>query len=332
MRCKIVPIELKLKRDFVVAGGKESLKRNYIFIIEEIGIGEAAGSVHYGVTPDDIEKDLNKAVNNLAGIIGDDIEEFSNALKTNICAPALCALSTAWYDWKSRQISVPLNEFLELEPPPEVYTSITVSVGDTEALADMIKDGYGRIKIKMDDDSSRNDELIDIIKNADGNKFRIDANSSWTLAEARRVVRALPEERVELIEQPFPPEAVEDWKRLRDNTGIPLFMDESIVSAGDVTRVAGYVDGVNIKIQKSGWLDTAVKAMQTARALGLKVMLGCMIESSVGIAAAYMMSSLADYYDLDGRLLVEDDPFSGLSYNKGILHLTDEYGHGVSFA
>lgn len=113
---------------------------------------------------------------------------------------------------------------------------------------------------------------------------------------------------------------------------VPVFMDESVQSSDDVERVAGYVDGVNIKIQKSGLLETAIEAMKTAHRLGLKVMLGCMVESSVGIAAAYHLSGLADYLDLDGRLLIESDPFTGLSYADGRIAVAGDKGHGVSFA
>ena len=132
-----------------------------------------------------------------------------------------------------------------------------------------------------------------------------------------------------MIEQPFSPEDRDAWLQLKETCQIPLFMDESIVSADDIDKASEYIDGVNIKIQKSGRLETAVEAIKTARRQNLKIMLGCMIESSVGIAAAWQLSGAADYIDLDGRLLVESDPFTGLEYLQGIIETADNFGHGV---
>jgi L-alanine-DL-glutamate epimerase-like enolase superfamily enzyme len=246
--------------------------------------------------------------------------------------PALCAVSTAWCDWQSKKNRMPLYKYLNIDPPSKKKSSITISVGDDEALRERLESGFKHVKIKMDADDTQNDQLIGVINNSENAHFRIDANGSWSYDKAERIISAFSLEKVELIEQPFLPEAVDDWVRFRENYRIPLFMDESISNVDDVKRSAGYVDGVNIKIQKSGLLETAVEAIRTAQELGLKIMLGCMIESSVGIAAAYHLSARADYLDLDGRLLIEDDPFTGLTYDKAKIIIGNDLGHGVSFA
>lgn len=332
MKCDVVPIRLKLKRDFVVAGGRESLKRNVIIVIDGIGIGEASGSIHYGSTADEIERDLIVVAERMRGLSEEDVPAYLAAARNTICPPALCAVSTAWHDRRAKQLAQPLFKYLKLERPRGVSTSVTVSIGDLDALHNHLQAGYDHIKIKMDADDIANEHIIIGINRSRNTVFRIDANGSWTYEKAVDILSKIAIDTIELIEQPFPANAVDDWKRLRENNAIPLFMDETISSADHVKRVAEYVDGVNIKIQKSGLLETAIEAMKAARALDLKVMLGCMIESSVGIATAYHLSSAADYLDLDGRLLIEDDPFSGLIYDHGKLNISSEIGHGISFA
>lgn len=331
MKCASVPIEMDLKREFIVAGGREKVKKNFVFVVLGKGLGEAAGSVHYGASIDEIESDLRRAVD-LAAELEDEVDDrIFLEICDGLCPPAQCAVSTAWHDWQARKSGRPLYDRLGLGPPLRVETSITVSVGDRESMVAQVKAGYKHIKVKMEGRSDRNEELIRLMDESSGVVFRIDANGSWSYDDAEEALSSLLTGKIELIEQPFPADAVDDWKRLKSNYSIPLLMDESIATAEDVRRCAGFVDGVNIKIQKSGRLETAVEAMKTARALGLKVMLGCMIESSVGIAAAYHLSSLADCLDLDGRLLVEDDCFSGLSYEGGQLRIAGESGHGISF-
>jgi len=332
MNCKILPIELKLRREFAVAGGKVSTKPNFIFIMEGKGIGEAAGSVHYGASPEKIENDLNKIAVNLTVCTPDKVPEYLNHSVGSYCRPALCAVSTAWHDWKSRERKMPLFKHLGLQPPQSIKTSVTVSIGDIAAIRELSQSGYNKIKVKLDADDTHIEPLVKAINESESLSVRIDANGSWSYDYAIELLKVLPTDKVELIEQPFPCDRTDNWRLFQEVTKIPLIMDESIETADDVKRAAGYVDGVNVKIQKSGRLETAVEAMRTAHELNLKVMLGCMIESSAGIATACHLSSLADYYDLDGRLLVMDDPFCGLDYDCGYLKISGVYGHGVSFA
>ena len=333
MTCEVIPLDLNLKRDFIVAGGRESLKHNYVFVIDGLGIGEAAGSVHYGATP----AEINSGLMGVVEIVTErDIPISAGFFKAisgaGMCGPTSCAVSTAWHDLQAKRKGIPLYQHLELEPPSKLPTSITVSVGDIESIADQVDFGFKHIKLKMNEDKDLNNRIIDAIKNSKDVIFRIDANGSWSLDEAIRVVSLLPEDKVELIEQPFWAGAKEDWKRLKKLSSFPLIMDESIERSNDVKRAAEYVDGVNIKIQKSGRLETAIAAIATARELGLKIMIGCMIESSLGIATAYHLSGPADYLDLDGRLLIDSDPFTGLQYDGAELKITNDSGHGISFA
>jgi L-alanine-DL-glutamate epimerase-like enolase superfamily enzyme len=332
MNCEVIPLDLRLVRDFIVAGGRTGRKRNYVVVLDEVGLGEAAGSVQYGATPEVIETDLAFAAKRIRALDETAIPSFLETLEGTICAPALCALSTAWHDNQGKRLRQRLHERLGLSPAIGLKTSVTVSIGDLEALAEWRRAGYDLFKIKMDADAVRAGQVLELICETTDVQFRIDANASWDYDDAVRVAGQLPPGRVELIEQPFSADALDDWMKLREKTDIPLIMDESIANRDDVKRAARYVDGVNVKIQKSGRLETAVAAMRFAEELKLKVMLGCMIESSVGIAAARELSALADYLDLDGRLLCADDPFSGLSYERGYIQGAEGWGHGVVFA
>jgi len=332
MNCTILPLNLKLKREFVVAGGRESLKKNHLVILDDIGLGEAAGSVHHGASPEEIRRDLlriGELVNEHSAVA---IPELLSQNEGEVCPPALCAFSSAWHDLMSGQKGESLHECFGIPRPEAVTTSVTVSVGDMEAWDQFLREGFDCLKIKMSDDESWNLAAMGKMIQDHHSRYRIDANSGWDIETALRFIERAPSGRIELIEQPFPADDIESWKRLRSQASIPLFIDESIADGDDVKRAAEYVDGVNIKIQKSGRLETAVAAMKAARDSGLQIMIGCMIESSVGIASAYHLTGMADFVDLDGRLLIEDDPFTGLHYEKNVLKVAHGYGHGVSLA
>jgi L-alanine-DL-glutamate epimerase-like enolase superfamily enzyme len=332
MKCQIIPIDLKLRREFIVAGAKTSVKRNYVFIIDNIGIGEAAGSIHYGAKNSDIEDELNRIKDDLKDLNKSEISNYLLTHSDRYSRPALCAVSTAWYDWRGKCDDKPLHLLLGFNPMKNIHTSVTASLGDMAGLNLLIDSGYDLIKIKMDADPKTADTLRAILRQNPHIKVRIDANGSWTFERAVDMVNVLPLENIDLIEQPFPCDAVEDWKGFKELAKMPVIMDEGIAAVKDIKKVASYVDGINIKIQKSGLLETAREAIKCARETGLKVMLGCMIESSVGIATACHLAALADYYDLDGRWLVADDPFIGLEYKMASPKISGNSGHGITFA
>ena len=161
-------------------------------------------------------------------------------------------------------------------------------------------------------------------------RIRIDANAGWTADQAVEMVRRLAEFDVELVEQPLPPGSPGDWRRVREAAPMPIIADESVLTSSDVPAMAGLVDGVNIKLMKCGGIREALRLIHTARAHGMSVMIGCMIESSVAITAAAHLSPLADYADLDGNLLISNDPFSGAAVRQGCLVLPEGPGIGVT--
>ncbi|MEE9441812.1 MAG: enolase C-terminal domain-like protein [candidate division Zixibacteria bacterium] len=331
MKCEVLPIELKLKNDFIVAGGKASIKNNFIVILDNIGLGEAAGSVHYGVDDRKILEELSSIADEI-NCLQTNLDEYIETIDDKYSAPTLCAISTAWHDLQCKNNRQNISEYFSLPEPQKKPTSLTVSVGDLDQLKRVISSNAQFVKLKMNNDLNAADNIIALINQSEGTRFRIDANGSWDISMVEFFINNVRTDKIELIEQPFDYEKLDLWTQLRSETDIPIFMDESINSPTDIKRVAEFVDGVNIKIQKTGRLETAIEMIKIAKQNNLKTMIGCMIESSIGIAAAYSLSGMADFIDLDGALLIENDPFDGLSYNNQYLNINGKYGHGITLA
>jgi L-alanine-DL-glutamate epimerase-like enolase superfamily enzyme len=159
----------------------------------------------------------------------------------------------------------------------------------------------------------------------------VDGNEGWTLESARELMPALIELGVELVEQPFPGEDVESFRALRElSTRLPVVVDEGCRDLASVAPIAAYADGINVKLAKSGGVREAVRMIHAARALDLHVMVGCMVESQLGVAPAAALASLADWVDLDGHLLLADQPFTGLRFEDGRVLPGGEPGLGVA--
>jgi L-alanine-DL-glutamate epimerase-like enolase superfamily enzyme len=159
--------------------------------------------------------------------------------------------------------------------------------------------------------------------------LQVDANTAWNAADAVRVLRQIEPLGIELVEQPVPREDLDGLRWVRERSGIPVFADESCHSLRDLGNLAGRVDGVNLKIMKTGGIREMLRMIHAARALGLRVMLGSMVETSLALSAAAQVAPLADYLDLDGHWLLRDDPFEGAPREKGRIVLEDRPGLGV---
>jgi L-alanine-DL-glutamate epimerase-like enolase superfamily enzyme len=172
-------------------------------------------------------------------------------------------------------------------------------------------------------------EMIEAVRDATKAKIRVDANEGWTVKEAFPKIKELERLDIEFIEQPLHRDDFEGFKILRSKTDLPIIVDEGVFRSGDIPKYVGLADGINIKLSKSGGLREAMKMISVARAHKMKVMIGCMVETSVGITAAAQIASLVDYADLDGNILISDDPFKGVEIEKGYLKLPDRPGLGV---
>jgi L-alanine-DL-glutamate epimerase-like enolase superfamily enzyme len=186
---------------------------------------------------------------------------------------------------------------------------------------------YPVLKVKV---GTKHDlDNIKAIREVSSATIRVDANTAWTPKEAINMINALAPYTIEFVEQPIAPRDLSGLKLIRDNVTVPIIADESCVAVEDIPRLAECVDGVNLKLMKSNGISNVLKMIQVARAHNLRVMIGCMIESSLAITAAAHLTPLVDYADLDGHLLIDNDPYVGVTVEKGKLVLPDGPGLGV---
>jgi L-alanine-DL-glutamate epimerase-like enolase superfamily enzyme len=172
--------------------------------------------------------------------------------------------------------------------------------------------------------------LLDLLSGETQARLRVDANEGWSTDQAIRKINAWTKYSIEFFEQPLPRADLEGYRKLRAATDATIFVDEGVASREDILRWVGLADGINVKMMKCGGIPEALDMIAVARAAGLKVMMGCMVESSLGISAAAHLAPLVDCCDLDGNLLITDDPFDGVKAVGGVLVLPDLPGLGVS--
>ena len=295
-----------------------------------VGLGEATPVYYWGETA---ESALRFLTAEAPGMLGDDpfaLEAIGRRLAARPGEQAAkCALDAALHDWIGKRLGQPVWRLLGLSPtgPP---TSYTIGIDTVEGTADRARRarGFAVLKVKVGgrDDLAR----VEAVRRVTGARIRVDGNEGWTLETARELIPALVELGVELVEQPFPAEDVESFRALRElSARPPVLVDEGCRDLASVAPIATYADGINVKLAKTGGLREAVRMIHAARALGLRVMLGCMIESELGIAAAAQIACLADDVDLDGHLLIADLPFTGLGFHEGRVTPSSDPGLGV---
>ena len=301
------------------------------------GWGEAAVSTpYYGETADTVAAvlpQLAAAVREAAD--GDPLalERTERAVGRTIGhnSAAKAGISIALHDLVGKRLGLPLWKLWGLDPiaPP---SSFTIGIDEPERMREKVREAaaYRILKVKVG--TARDREILEAIRSeAPDAVIRVDANTGWTVKGALAAMPLLEEMRVEFIEQPLPPTDLEGLRQLRERSPIPIIADESCVSLADIPRLVGAVDGINIKLAKCGSLREATRMVHTARAHGMLVMLGCMVESTIGVAAAVQLAPLCDYLDLDGAALLENDPFTGPGIEgDGAIRFNTEPGLGVS--
>ncbi|HEY7873988.1 MAG TPA: dipeptide epimerase [Actinomycetota bacterium] len=242
---------------------------------------------------------------------------------------ARCALDIALHDLAAKLAGVSVAELLGLGGRPLPETSVTVPITDVSKMVERAQSfaGHPILKLKVGFDGDV--EAVRAIREVFGGRIRIDANEGWTRDQATDRLLALAELDIELCEQPMHSEQHDDLRAVTAASPIPIFADEDVFSAADVVRLHGIVHGVNLKLRKTGGLREAVRAIATARSLGMGVMLGCDLESGVAATAEASLASLVDFADLDGPLLLKEDPWPGVVYERGTMTLPAGPGLGV---
>ncbi|MCP4684369.1 MAG: hypothetical protein GY867_02875 [bacterium] len=327
---RTIKVSMPLKKKFVVSKGEATAKTNLIAILNNRYGGEAASSVHYGPSLPEIEADLHKGIAKIKRKRKFDRKALQQINKYDIHPIARSALMAMVLNYISGESERYPWEILELGAPVGIRSSTTIGIDDPGSVIDAIKESeYSIVKLKMGGEFDA--ELIQRLNEISGKEIRVDANGGWSSEKAEEMIFYLAKLGVVVIEQPTDLEHVADWQLLKGkNEDVELILDEGLCTVADYNEHAEHIDGVNIKMEKSGGILEAVRVAKKARKEKKKVMLGCMVESSLGIAQSVYMSSLADYHDLDAPLLLETDIAQGITYDKDSIHVDREIIGGPS--
>lgn len=297
------------------------------------GWGEADPSPYYGET----QATVMEALGHMRPLLESaDVPENLEVLEAELrrAAPAAgsarAAVSAALHDLVGKRAGLPLWKLWGLDPNRAPLSSFTIGIAAPEEVEEKVRqaDSFPVLKIKLGSD--HDDQILAAVRRAAPNKpLRVDANAGWSAAEALQRIGHLADMGVEFIEQPLPPSDREGYRFLYDRSPLPIFVDESCVVGSDIPGLVGLAHGINVKLAKCGGPREALRMIHTARACGMRVMMGCMLESTLGIAPAAHLSPLIDYADLDGAALLRNDPFGGPRLEGGRIVLGQEPGLGV---
>lgn len=241
------------------------------------------------------------------------------------------AIDIAIHDWVGQKLGLPVHRLWGLDPADAPLTTFSIGIDTPEKTKQKVREAeaYPVLKIKVGLDSD--EATLAAVRSVTKKPLRVDANEGWkTKEEAVRKINWLETQGVEFVEQPMPAHMLEEMKFVRSKVHLPVIADEACLHPSDIPKLAPYFDGVNIKIDKCGGLLEGYRMVQIARSLGLKTMLGCMVSSSVAITAAAQLSPLVDYADLDGNLLIANDPVRGVTVRNGKLTLPPGPGLGLT--
>lgn len=330
IQVETIKVSMPLKKKFAISGGEAVEKTNLIAILNNRYSGEAAASVKYGPSLAEIETDLRKGIAYLRRRKKLDLNTLEAISKYRIHAIARSALSGMVLNYLSGESDRYPWELLSLGAPVGIKNSITISIAEPAQVIEAIRTSdYPIVKVKMG--SEYDAELIPLLQDITGKEIRVDANGGWSPEQAEEMIHHLANMGILVIEQPTDTRHITDWPHLKSKLqDVELIVDEGLNTFDDYLRLSEHCDGVNIKMEKSGGIIPAVRIAGQARRDKKKVLLGCMVESSVGIAQSVYMSSLADYHDLDGPQLLETDIAQGIIYDKDTIQVDREIIGGPS--
>jgi L-Ala-D/L-Glu epimerase len=321
----VEPLDLPLKHTFTIARSSESVAKTAVVRLRWNGIealGESAPSERYH------ENVASVAAGLRARHLGDDPYALERLLDGLPPAQA-CGLDIALHDCIGKDLDRPLWRLLGLDPARTPRTSFTLGIAPLgETLAKVREIGtHPVIKVKLGRGAEL--ETIEAIRDIYTGTIRVDANEGWTPEQTVELLTAMRRFEIEFCEQPIPAGSPEKLRWIRERSPIPIVVDEDSKDASDLPALLGCVDGINVKLVKCGGIRGALKMIHTARAMGFKIMLGCMVETQILTTAAAHLSPLVDWADLDGPFLTARDPFAGIAYDDGKIVLPDGPGLGV---
>jgi L-alanine-DL-glutamate epimerase-like enolase superfamily enzyme len=326
----VSPLELPLKHPFKIARGEETVARTALVRVRWNGLeglGEATPIERYGESLETVGRYFEAHPPKL-----DDPYRLEDLLHDGIPPAARAGFDLALHDLVGKDLQKPLYALLGLDPSNTPYTSFTIGISDVETTMRKLAEigDHPVLKVKLGIGTMAEQiETLEAIRSHYTGTIRIDANEGWDVETAIAILRELERFDLEFCEQPIPAGSPEGLRAVRDGTRIPIVTDEDSLDARDLPRLQGCVDGINVKLAKCGGIRGALAMIHTARALGMKVMLGCMVESAIAATAAAHISPLVDWADIDGPFLTASDPFSGVTYAGGKLVLPQGPGLGV---
>ena len=327
-------LELTTRHPFLIARGGQARHHTVWVRVRDddgcVGWGEAAPTTYYGESPETVLAALKLYAPHLPRDPFD-LESTERALKNTLAdnPSARAALSTALHDLVGKRLGVPLYRLWGLDPAATPISTFTIGLDTPDKMRAKVLEAepYPVLKVKLG--TNRDDEILRTIRGATDKELRVDANCGWTRKQAIRMLPMLEEFGVTVLEQPLPAPDREGLAAVTRAARIPIIADESCLVATDIPPLVGAVDGINIKLAKCGSLREALRMIAVARAHGMMVMVGCMIESSIAITAAAHFTPLVDIVDLDGAALLASDPFEGATIERGRIVLPSGPGLGV---
>jgi L-alanine-DL-glutamate epimerase-like enolase superfamily enzyme len=317
------PLELKLTHTWTISRNSSTEKKNGLVSLTADGVtgyGEAAANVRYGQSWESGMAAFARVKSGVEGLSPwEHLEWISRAEKeAGGDSQIVAALDMALWDWKGKKLGVPVHRLLGVPTDKMAVTTYTIGI-DTPAMMQMkVKEGekYPSLKVKVG--LPNDEENVRAVRAVTAKPIRVDANEGWqTAEEAISRIRWLATMGIEFVEQPLPASKNALMKPVRAASPLPLVADESVLHPRDIPALVGLFDGINVKLAKCGGITRAYEMAAIGRALGFRLMLGCMIESSLGIAAGVAVAPLFDWLDLDGNLLISNDPFKGLTIVDG---------------
>jgi L-alanine-DL-glutamate epimerase-like enolase superfamily enzyme len=331
-------LDVHLAVPFAISRAVRTEKRVVLLELVEgdrVSRGEASADPFFGETTESLERDLRSAI----GLLPEDPRDLSTLRdRLNERFPhggaAACALDVLAHDRAAQDRGMPLRTLLGLAPAEAPPTSFTLGIAAPALMAERAAAakaaGFTILKVKLGHDDGDDGRALEAIRAVFDGTIRVDPNAAWTPAEAPARIERIERFGIEFVEQPVAPDDIDGLRYVRERSALPIVADEAVVRLADVERVAGACDGINVKLQKCGGIAEARAMIERAHALGLRVMLGCRAaETSVAIAAAAHLAPSVEWADLDGNLLIVDDPFIAVPVEHGRFVFSERPGLGV---
>jgi L-alanine-DL-glutamate epimerase-like enolase superfamily enzyme len=326
-------LTLKLRNPFILSyGASDTRQAFWIRLAGDEGWGEGTIPPYYGVDTSEMTAAWATAAQS-SRPLPDDLAGIPTWVGNEGPAVARCALDLALHDRIGRRSGQPLYRLLGLPAPRPLPTSFTLSIDTPAAMAEMARSltQFSVLKVKLGSDDQDMARVAAVRAACPHLTLRVDANAGWQEDDALRYLKELERFDLEMVEQPLEKHDIEGLGRVQAHTSLPVVADESVQTMADVERLgkAG-VRGINVKLMKTGGLTPALAMIHRARELGIRIMLGCMVETSLGTTAMAHLTGLADWVDLDAPLLIANDPFDGIHYGPGsLVEVPERPGIGV---